>query len=61
MSSIGSADSFESFGSMGAEEAILILNPCDYTIFDFERNMNIEYVDSNQKEDIVEQNDMSII
>jgi hypothetical protein len=30
--SFGSSNSFDSFGSMGTDEAIMILNPCDYTI-----------------------------
>lgn len=35
-SSFGSTDSFESFGSMENDEALLILNPCDYTVSDVE-------------------------
>jgi len=36
INSFGSTESFESFGSMEADEAILILNPCDYTVSDIE-------------------------
>ena len=32
-SSFGSADSIDSFGSLGADEGILIMNPGEYTIY----------------------------
>jgi hypothetical protein len=31
-SSFASVESFDSFGSMGAEEGIIIMNPSDYTV-----------------------------
>lgn len=37
-SSVGSG-SFGSFGEMGSDDAIVIVNPCEYTIEDFERDL----------------------
>ena len=42
-SSFGSTDSFESFGSMGNEDALVILNPCDYTVSDCEPKMSLDF------------------
>lgn len=33
-----SSGSFGSFGEMGVDEAIMILNPCEYTMEDFVRD-----------------------
>lgn len=63
-SSFGSNDSFRSFGSMGTDEALIIINPCDYTIQDFEKDSLGEfeqvqslppnpYVDKTDEEDEV--------
>lgn len=37
ISSTSSGASFSSFGEMSLDEAMLIINPCDYTLEDFER------------------------
>lgn len=58
-SSFGSNDSFRSFGSMGTDEALIIINPCDYTIQDCEKDLSGEldqlppnpYVEKDDQED----------
>jgi len=37
--SANSGESFGSFGEMGVDEAVIIVNPCEYTLGDFERDL----------------------
>ena len=47
--SFGSNDSFSSFGSMGTDEAIIIVNPNEYTIQSCESQFNLD-IDKSEEE-----------
>ena len=56
-SSFGSTESFESFGSMGEDEAVIILNPCDYTVYETDRENHEEIDEEDSDPKIFKQGD----
>ena len=56
--SFNSSNSFESFGSMGSDEAVVILNPCDYTVYQLDHDLdnaeiNNEIVEENTESNLI--------
>lgn len=47
--SFGSSGSFESFGSMGEEDEIIVVNPCQY-ILDYEKENDIILEEDNEEQ-----------